>query len=1182
MKKRIISASLVLVMMVVVIVIGHMDVSALSAGAGQKVIEGGQRDFKWPVQGWYGLSGCFMDGRSHYALDIPASRGTSVLASYNGIVVEVTYNGNNDGGYGNAVMVEHTYKKSDGNTVTLYTRYAHMNSVDVSVGDTVYGGITRLGGVGGSGYGNSDYYGNHLDFQILTSTNWRNRSTCSIDPYINELLELPSSIYTASSNSCCGVGPTGCCCYYYLQDVKAIYSVPLSYLGQCKSYPANCTIKVSSSTTYIKSLPCSEKTDANSTNVEVAKKGDQYQAIGLMENTAGNLWYKVTAKNGSVGYMYAGDTTYLAQNISDIEGSGITAPTNHTAGAVYVLTGSVSATYNQLTEVSAYVYAGNSEQGTKETGAAAAVNGNTYSLGGSTIDKQTEYNKLSVGTHTYVVWASYKNYYAKSATSLGTNSGTIGVYKATFNVVNGAASCSHSYSSKVTTVATCVDPGVITYTCSGCSASYTETIPASGHNYSVDTIYGNCTTTNKLIYTCANCGDSYEVDSNEYWDHNYELIITEPTCTESGVSYFVCSICGDSNLYEEYAPVGHNYSTQLIPATCTQAERIRHTCQTCGYTYENYTTEEYGDWSTTKPIGVSEDLIENKTQYRYRSISYSTEYSSWGAWSAWQDTAVSATELKEVETQTLYPYYYFYCKVCGDGTRWYSYGGKCGNCGTVMESSSGTVVWLDTSWDLATPYRPFGSDTGKYAIVLNGLTYWKWTDGSPITQYRYRTRTAQQVANYGQWSDWADDVYTQSSERDVDTRIVYRYTNTQLGDHDWDNGTVTTKPGCTTNGEKTFNCEICGTTRTEVVSATGLHDWGQWRVLEEPTCEMTGTSIRQCTNCSARDVKFTNPLGHSLKEVPGYAATCTKPGLTEGIVCENCGEVAVSQKEIPVADHTYIQGVCSVCGKGECPVGGYVDGTYTGYEDLASAIAAGGWVKLYADATVNVTLTQDLYIDLNGYDLSGTIATNGYKIYGMDSTTDSYTCETIGYMNLVDENGNEIDPVSHFNSDITGTTKRYMAIKDENGWSFHRFYLGVTHMSLKPTTTGVGYKGVFYGDRMVAANLGSFGFTLQLQGNDPVTVTLAADKFVSGKTFTLRIDNFDVERYGETALLACATLQLSDGTVIQSTAASMTMRSLMEQLDTVADTLSEAQLTTIKAMIEKYAIIKSWKVENLI
>ena len=68
------------------------------------------------------------------------------------------------------------------------------------------------------------------------------------------------------------------------------------------SYPAYRMIKVSS-TTYVKSLPCSEDSDPKSVNVEdgPAQKGDTYQAIGLVENTFGNLWYKVEAKNGKIG-----------------------------------------------------------------------------------------------------------------------------------------------------------------------------------------------------------------------------------------------------------------------------------------------------------------------------------------------------------------------------------------------------------------------------------------------------------------------------------------------------------------------------------------------------------------------------------------------------------------------------------------------------------------------------------------------------------------------------------------------------------------------------------------------------------------------------------------------------------------------------------------------------------------
>ena len=52
------------------------------------------------------------------------------------------------------------------------------------------------------------------------------------------------------------------------------------------------------------------------------------------------------------------------------------------------------------------------------------------------------------------------------------------------------AAHSHSYTVKVTTAATCTDKGVKTYTCT-CGDSYTEVIPATGHNY-VDGVCSVC------------------------------------------------------------------------------------------------------------------------------------------------------------------------------------------------------------------------------------------------------------------------------------------------------------------------------------------------------------------------------------------------------------------------------------------------------------------------------------------------------------------------------------------------------------------------------------------------------------------------------------------------------------------------------------------------------------------
>ena len=44
------------------------------------------------------------------------------------------------------------------------------------------------------------------------------------------------------------------------------------------------------------------------------------------------------------------------------------------------------------------------------------------------------------------------------------------------------ATGNHSYTSTVTTPATCAVPGVMTYTCSVCGDTYTEAIPATGEH----------------------------------------------------------------------------------------------------------------------------------------------------------------------------------------------------------------------------------------------------------------------------------------------------------------------------------------------------------------------------------------------------------------------------------------------------------------------------------------------------------------------------------------------------------------------------------------------------------------------------------------------------------------------------------------------------------------------------
>ena len=90
----------------------------------------------------------------------------------------------------------------------------------------------------------------------------------------------------------------------------------------------------------------------------------------------------------------------------------------------------------------------------------------------------------------------------------------------------------------------------------------------------------------------------------------------------------------------------------------------------------------------------------------------------------------------------------------------------------------------------------------------------------------------------------------------------------------------------------------------------------------------------------------------------------------------------------------------------------------------------------------------------------------------------------------------------------------------------------------------------------------------------------AAD-FESGKTVTLRLQNFDAEGYGEVPVYGQVFMKLADGTVIESAQYSYTLRQLMETVAASASSFTAAQLSALSAMIEANPIMKSWDIESL-
>ncbi len=142
--------------------------------------------------------------------------------------------------------------------------------------------------------------------------------------------------------------------------------------------------------------------------------------------------------------------------------------------------------------------------------------------------------------------------------------------------------------------ATCTDDGYIERVCQisfnlndkgyDCTVhSYTEQIPATGHNYTVleDSAAGHGF--DGLHYEkCLNCGDEIK-EVREGEPHDYALVgESDPDCVNDGAKVYRCTVCGDE--YEEKTPaLGHDYvEKERVDATLDNDGYVISSCERCG------------------------------------------------------------------------------------------------------------------------------------------------------------------------------------------------------------------------------------------------------------------------------------------------------------------------------------------------------------------------------------------------------------------------------------------------------------------------------------------------------------------------------------------------------------------------------------------------------------------------
>ena len=149
----------------------------------------------------------------------------------------------------------------------------------------------------------------------------------------------------------------------------------------------------------------------------------------------------------------------------------------------------------------------------------------------------------------------------------------------------------------------------------------------------------------------------------------------------------------------------------------------------------------------------------------------------------------------------------------------------------------------------------------------------------------------------------------------------------KTNDHDFDEGVVTTEPGCETAGVKTFTCKNgCGETKTEEIAATGHTPAADAEVTKAPTCEEEGVMTGKCATCGkALENQAIAALGHDYELTAEVAPDCENAG-SKTYVCKNdathtytdtvaaLGHTYGNWAKVDDAEHAH---TCATCGKEE-------------------------------------------------------------------------------------------------------------------------------------------------------------------------------------------------------------------------------------------------------------------------
>ena len=489
------------------------------------------------------------------------------------------------------------------------------------------------------------------------------------------------------------------------------------------------------------------------------------------------------------------------------------------------------------------------------------------------------------------------------------------------------------------TEATCEEDGNITHTATGIyndqkiTDVQKETIPAKGH------VKGEVKIENATESTCEKGGSYDEVVyctvcnkelsrntvKTEALGHKWNegKITTQPTCMEEGVKTFECMVCGKTKT-EKVEALGHDWNNDFTvdkEATCEETGLKSIHCKRCDIKKDETVIPAKGHVAGEKKIeNATEAVCEAGGSYDEviyctvcnKELSRTTvkTEAKGHKWNEGKITTQPTCTEEGVKT--------FQCMVCGK---------------TKTEKAS--ALGHDWNEDFTVDKEATCEETGLKSIHCKHCDEKKDETTIPAKGHvegEVKIENATE-ATCEQGGSYDEVVYCTVCNKELSRNTV----KTEAKGHKWNPGTITTEPTCTEEGVKTFECTVCGKTKTEKVEALG-HDWNEdFTVDKEATCEETGLKSIHCKRCDSKKDETVIPAkGHVAGEKKIENATeavCEVGGSYDEVVyCTVCGkELSRTTVKTEAKGHKWNPGTitteptcteegvktfeCTVCGK---------------------------------------------------------------------------------------------------------------------------------------------------------------------------------------------------------------------------------------------------------------------------